>query len=179
MNKKLIYVLLALALVAVVAFVACDKDNQDETDILALYDNVKDAKTALQTITIKNGSDEIAVETLNYNFETNKVTIERKTLNDSSADELYTTTTEVKDITGRNTAKISSDNLKDVTTTETTLTAKVANAKLNEVFGINSGDVNGDATVTLVSDGSHITKITVTYTSANGNSVEMVTTYAY
>lgn len=175
MNKKLIFALLAVMLVAVVAFAAC----ATKTDILSLYDNVKNAKSATQTITVKNGSDEIAKETLSYNFDTNKVTIERKTLNNSGATEMYTTTTETKDITERNTAKLTADMLKDVTTTEKTLTAKVANANLKSVFGIEATSVNGDATVELVAEGEHIAKITVTYTSTNGNAVEIVTTYTY
>ena len=181
MNKKLIIALFAVAVVAVLAFAACAPDIPGETpqDVLSLYDGVKNAKSATQVITVKNGTDEVAKETLNYNFETNKVEITRKTLNGSDASELYTTTTETKDITGRNTAKLTASLLKDVNKTETTLTAKVANANLNEVFGIAATSVSGDATVTLVAESSHITKITVSYTSANGNAVEIVTTYAY
>ena len=194
MNKKLMYVLMAILLVAVVAFAACnrggtdndpDKDqdqNQDQTQdksILDLYDDVKNAKKATQTITIKKGADEIAVEKLSYNFETGKVTIERKMLNSSDADELYTTTTETKDIEGRNTANLTAANLKDVTETQTKLTAKVANANLNTVFGIASTDVKGDAVLELVAQGSHIVSITVTYTDSADNAVQIVTNYVY
>ena len=199
MKKRVIFVLLAILLVAVMmAFAACapkEKPNPNPNPspnpnpnpnpepttktILDLYGDVNKAKSATQIITIKNGTFEIAVETLNYNFETGKVTIERKVLNSSDADELYTTTTETKDITGNATAKLTKDLLKDVTETETKLTAKVANANLNAVFGIESTDVQGDASIELVAQGSHIVSITVSYTSSNGNAVEIVTTYVY
>ena len=147
--------------------------------ILDLYGDVNKAKSATQTITIKNGAFEIAIETLNYNYETGKVTIERKTLNSSDADELYTTTTETKDIEGRNSANLTAANLKDVTETETKLTAKVANANLNAVFGIASTDVQGDASLELVAEGSYIVSIKINYVSANGNTVQIVTAYVY
>ena len=187
MNKKLIYVLLAFVLVAVIAFAACHRGedpsgdpNQDPNkDILDLCDSISDAKSATQVITVKNGGDELAKETLNYDFVTGKVTIERKTLNDSSADELYTTTTETKDITGKPTVKLTRTLLNDVTETATTLKATVKSANLNEVFGIQSNEVQGDSKVELVSQGNYIVSITVTYTSVNGNAVEIVTTYVY
>ena len=186
MKKGLIFVLLVILLVAAVTFAACDQNetpndpnkDQDKT-VLDLYDGVKSAKNATQTITIKNGAAEIVIETLSYNFETGKVNIERKMLNSSDADELYTTTTETKDITGNATANLTRNLLSDVTETATKLTAKVANANLNAVFGIASTDVQGDATIELVAEGTHIAKITVSYTSANGNAVQIVTTYVY
>ena len=191
MNKKLIYVLLAFMLVAVIAFAACHRGedpsndpNQDPNqnpsqDILALCESISDAKSATQVITVKNGSDELAKETRNYDFVAGKVTIERKTLNSSDADELYTTTTETKDITGKATVKLTKDLLNDVTETSTTLKAKVQGANLNGVFGVQSSDVQGDARIELVAQGSHIVSITVSYTSANGNAVQVVTTYVY
>ena len=194
MNKKIIYAVLIILLVVAAVICACapkedpnpDPDpnpnpnpNPTTKTILDLYGDVNKAKSATQIITIKNGAFEIAIETLNYNFETGKVTIERKVLNSSDADELYTTTTETKDIQGRNTAKITAANLNDVTETETKLTAKVANANLNAVFGIASTDVQGDARIELVAQGSHIVSITVSYTSSNGNAVQIVTSYVY
>ena len=186
MKKRLIYVLIAILLVAVMAFAACKRgedpnnnpNNSDKT-ILDLYGDVKNAKSATQTITIKNGTVEIAIETLNYNFATGKVEITRKTLNTSDADELYTTTTETKDITDNATAKLTKNLLSDVKETDTTLKATVANAHLNEVFGILSSDVQGDAGIELVAKDSRIVSITVNYTSSNGNAVQIVTTYVY
>ena len=188
MKKRLIFVLIPILLVAVVAFAACyqgenpnnDPNNQtQDKSVLDLYGDVKNAKNATQIITIKNGAVEIVVETLNYNFETGKVSIERKMLNSSDADELYTTTTETKDITGNATAKLTKNLLSDVTETATTLTATVKSANLNEVFGISASDVQGDARIELVAQNSHIVSITVSYTSANGNAVQIVTTYVY
>ena len=187
MKKRLIFVLLAILLVAVMAFAACKRDedpnnnpnNNPDKTILDLYGDIKNAKNATQTITIKNGTVEIAIETLNYNFETGKVEITRKTLNTSDADELYTTTTETKDITGNATAKLTKNLLSDVTETATTLKATVANANLNEVFGILPSDVQGDAKIELVAQNSHIVSIAVSYTSNNGNAVQIVTSYVY
>ena len=180
MNKKIILAVFAVLIVLSVALCACTpKENPPSTTILDLYDDVNNAKSATQVITVKNGTAEIAIETFAYNYETGKVNIERKTLNSSDADELYTTTTETKNIEGRNTAKLTAANLKDVTENETTLTAKVANDKLNTVFGIAATDVIGDATVKIVREGEHIVSLTVNYTSANGNTVEIVTNYVY
>ena len=188
MKKSLIFVLMAILLVAVVVFAACNRDRKPNDDpdnqtqdktILELYGDVKNAKNATQTITIKNGAVEIAIETFNYNFETGKVEITRKTLNTSDADELYTTTTETKDISGNATAKLTKNLLSDVTETATTLKATVANANLNEVFGILPSDVQGDAKIELVAQNSHIVSITVNYTSSNGNAVQIVTNYVY
>ena len=187
MKKKLIFVLLVILIVAMMAFTACNRNrkpnnNDDQTQdktILDLYGDVKNAKNATQTITIKNGAVEIAIETLNYDFATGKVEITRKTLNTSDADELYTTTTETKDITGNTTAKLTRNLLSDVTETATTLKATVTNAHLNEVFGISASDVQGDARLELVAQGSHIVSITVSYTSSTGNTVAIVTTYVY
>ena len=178
MKKSLVFVLIAILLVAAVAFAACRRGESDKT-ILDLYGDVKNAKNATQTITIKNGATEIVVETLNYNFETGKVTIERKTLNTSDADELYTTTTETKQITGNATAKLTKELLKDITEKDNVLTATVSNAHINEVFGVSASDVQGDARIELVAQDSHIVSITVNYTSANGNTVAIVTTYVY
>ena len=206
MKKKLIVTLFAVLLVVALATVcfACspagdDNDsnngqnngqnnnpNDDQNnsqnnnqDILSLCDGLSDAKSATQVITVKKGGNEIAKETLGYNFVTGKVSIERKTLNTSDADELYSTETETKDITGGPTAKLTKDLLKDVTETATTLNAKVANANISEVFNIQSSDVTGDAKVELTAQNNRIVSITATYTSSNGNAVEIVTTYVY
>ena len=180
MNKKLIFAVLTVLIIVALLCSACvPNDQDDDQDILALCENISDAKSATQVITVKSGSDELAKETRNYDFVAGKVTIERKTLNDSSADELYTTTTETKDISGKATVKLTKDLLKDVTETATTLKATVSNANLNEAFGIASSDVQGDAKVEFTAQGNHIVSITVSYTSANGNAVQIVTTYVY
>ena len=180
MNKKLIFAVLTVLIVVALMCSACARNDQDDNkDILGLCERISDAKNATQVITVKNGSDELAKETRNYDFVAGKVTIERKTLNSSDADELYTTTTETKDITGKPTVKLTKDLLKDVTETSTTLKAKVQGANLNGVFGVQSSDVQGDANLELTARGGHIVSITVTYTSANGNAVQIVTTYVY
>ena len=176
MNKKLIFAILTVLIVVAIFCSAC---KHHEKDILELCESISEAKSATQVITVKNGGDELAKETLNYNFVTGKVNIERKTLNDSSADELYTTETETKEITGKPTVKLTRDLLSDVTETETNLKATVKGANLNEVFGIQSNDVQGDVKIELVAQGEHIVSITVSYTSASGNVVEIVTTYVY
>ena len=176
MKKKLVFALLTALIV--VAFLCCACAKQ-EPSVLDYCDSISDAKSATQVITVKSGSDELAKETLNYNFVTGKVSIECKTLNSSDEDELYSVETEIKDITGKATVKLTKDLLRDVTETATTLKATVANANLNEVFGIFSTDVQGDASVELVAQNSHIVSITVSYTSNNGNAVQIVTSYVY
>ena len=179
MKKKLVFALLATLIVVVLLCAACTPSEQQNQNILELCSGISDAKSATQVITVKRGSDELAKETRNYNFVTGKVSIERKTLNDSSADELYTTETETKDITGKPTVNLTKDLLTDVAEKGSSLKATVKNAKLNETFGIDSSDVNGDAKIELVAENGHIVSITVSYTSSNGNAVQIVTTYVY
>ena len=180
MNKKLIFAVLTVLIVVVLMCSACVISGQDDNkDILDLCERISGAKSATQVITVKNGDDELANETRNYDFVVGKVTIERKTLNSSDADELYTTTTESKDITGKATVKLTKDLLKDVTETSTKLKAKVQGSNLNSVFGVQSSDVQGDANLELTAQGGYIVSIVVSYTSANGNAVQVVTTYVY
>ena len=173
MNKKLIFAVLTVLIVALICS-ACAKPT-----VLDCCDRIPDAKSATQVITVNSELGEIAKETRNYDFVAGKVTIERKTLNSSDADELYTTTTESKDITGKATVKLTKDMLKDVTETSTTLKAKVQGANLNGVFGVQSSDVQGDATLELTAQSGYIVSIVVSYISANGNAVQVVTTYVY
>ena len=180
MNKKLIFAVLTVLIIVALMCSACVPDDQDNNkDILDLCESISDAKSATQVITVNGGLGELAKEMRNYDFVAGKVIIERKTLNDSSADELYTTTTETKDITGKPTVKLTKDMLLDVTETSTTLKAKVQGTNLNGVFGVQSSDVQGDANLDLTAQGGHIVLITVTYTSTNGNAVKIVTTYVY
>ena len=178
MKKKLIFVALAALIVVALLCSACNPKGEN-SNILDLCKDISDAKSATQVITVNSGSDELAKETRSYDFVTGKVNIERKTLNDSSADELYTTTTETKDITDKPTVKLTKDLLSDVTETATTLKATVSNANLNQAFGIASSDVQDNANLELVANNGHIVSITVSYTSTNGNTVQIVTTYVY
>ena len=175
MKKKILFAVFTVLIVVALTCTAC----ANKGSVLDFCDGVSDAKSATQVITVKSGSDELAKETRNYNFVTGKVDIERKTLNSSDADQLYSTETETRDITDKPTVKLTSAVLTDVTETATTLKATVSSAHLNEVFGIQASDVQGNASVELVAEGAHIAKITVSYTSANGNKVEIVTTYVY
>ena len=176
MKKKLAFTLFTALIVVALLCCACAKK---EPSILDYCDSISDAKSATQVITVKSGSDEIAKETLNYNFVTGKVSIERKTLNSSDADELYSIEMEIKDITNKATVKLTKDLLKDVTETATTLKATVSNANLNEVFGIASSDVVGDAKVEISAQDKQIVSIMVSYTSTNGNAIQVVTNYVY
>ena len=179
MKKKIIFAVFAVLLAVALMCSACSPSGQNGKKILDLYDSISDAVSATQVISVKKGGDEIAKETLSYNFVTGKVSIERKTLNTSDADELYSTETETKDITGDSIAKLTKDLLNDITATRTTLKATVKNANLNQVFGIQPSDVTGDAKIELVANDTHIVSITVSYTSANGNAVEIATIYVY
>ena len=176
MKKKLVFALFTALIVVALLCCACAKQ---EPSVLDYCDIISDAKSATQVITVKSGSDELAKETLNYNFVTGKVSIERKTLNSSDADELYSIKTEIKDIAGKATVKLTKDMLRDVTETDTTLKATVLNAKLNEMFGIQASDVQGNANLELVAKNEHIVSITVSYTSTNGNAIQIVTNYVY
>ena len=176
MKKKSIFAVFTVLIVVVLLCSACVKP---KSSILHYCDRISDAKNATQVITVKSGSDELSKETRSYDFVTGIVSIERKTLNDSNADELYTTTTETKDIDGNATAKFTKDLLSDVTETATTLKATVSNANLNEVFGIASSDVVGDAKVEISAQDKQIVSIMVSYTSSSGNKVEILTTYVY
>ena len=176
MKKKLIFAAVTVLIAVALLCSACAKPMPK---VLDCCDRISEAKSATQVITVNNELGELAKETRNYDFVAGKVTIERKTLNDSDADELYTTTTESKDITEKATVKSTKDLLKDVTETSTTLKAKVQGANLNGVFGVQSSDVQGDANLELVAQGKHIVSITVSYTSSSGNAVQIVTTYVY
>ena len=178
MKKKLIFAVLTVLIIVALLCSACVRKGKN-SGILSFCDSISDAKSATQVITVKDSGNELAKETRNYNFVTGKVSIERKTLNDSSSDELYTTETETKDITGTPTVKLTRDLLNDITETEISLKATVKGANLIEVFGIQSNDVQGDVKIELVAQGEHIVSITVNYTSASGNAVEIVTTYVY
>ena len=175
MKKKLIFAVFAVLIAVTLLCSACAR----KKNILSYCDSISDAKSATQVITVKNGDSELAKETFSYNFVTGKVSIERKTLNSSDADELYTTTTETKDITGGPTVNITRALLTDVTEEKTVLKARVSRANLDEMFGIQSSNVQGDARIEIVAEGEHIVSITVTYTSANGNAVRIVTDYVY
>ena len=106
--------------------------------------------------------------------------IEKKTLNYPLEDEAFTTTTETKDIKkGDGVANITELTLSDITLTSSSLKATVKNDNLFKVFGIHNENVDGDAAIEMLAQDGKIVKLTVNYISANGNSVEIVTTYAY
>ena len=175
MNKKLLLTVAVLLAAVLCCFAAC----KDAT-VMQMYQGVKDADNVVQKITIKNGDVTLAEETLTYNFASGKLTVTKKTLNDSSAGEAYTTTNETKDITrGDGIAKLDAETLSAVTDNGSSLKATVVNAKLQQAFGIESAKVTGDAAVEMLADGGKVTKLTVTYTSVSGNAVTIETTYAY
>lgn len=176
MNKKILSVIAAvLLIIATLTFAACK-----DPSVLELYDGVKDAKSIVQQVSVKSGSSEIATETLTYNFTAGNVIIVKKVLNDASSDEAFTTTTKTRSIQkGDGVANLTESTLSNITTTSTALKAAVANDKLNNAFGIEASTVAGDATVEMIADGGKIVKLTVNYTSSNGNSVEIVTSYMY
>ncbi len=175
MNKKLLLALAILLAVTVCCFAACK-----DSSVLQMYQGVKDANNVVQKITIKNGDAILVEETLTYNFASGKLTIERKTLNDSSAEEAFTTTTETKDISrGDGIAKLDASTLSAVTDNGSSLRGTVVNNKLQTAFGIESAKVNGDAAVEMLAQDGNVIKLTVNYTSSNGNAVTIETTYAY
>lgn len=175
MNKKLLLVLAVLLAVTVCCFAAC-KDSA----VLQMYQGVKDANNVVQKITVKNGEATVAEETLTYNFASGKLTIETKILNDSSAAEAFTETTETKDITrGEGIAKLDADTLSAVTDNGSSLKGTVVNNKLQTAFGIESSKVTGDAAVEMLAQDGKVIKLTVNYTSSNGSAVAIETTYAY
>lgn len=178
MKKKLIFAVVITLIVVALLCSACNPKGQN-SNILDLCKDISNAKSATQVITVKSGSDEIAKETRSYNFVTNKVNIERKTLNSSNEDQLYTTETETKDISSKPSVSLTKDLLTAVTETATTLKATVSNDNINQVFGIDSSNVQGNADLELVADNGHIVSITVSYISANGNTVQIVTNYVY
>ena len=174
MNKKILLVV-AVLLVAVFAMCACGTKS-----VLDLYDGVKEAKSITQTISVKDGSTEIASEKRVYNMETSKVEIERKTLSDLTASESYTTTTETKNFEkAEAVAKLSGLTMKEGITTETSFKGTVANADLKTAFGVDGSKVKGDATVELLAKDGKVTIMTVTYVSTNDNDVTITTMFAY
>lgn len=176
MNKKLlITVAVAVLLVAIVALSACKG-----ASVLDAYDGVKEAKTVVQTITITSGSTEVAKQTSTYNMESGKATIEKKILNDVSANEQYSTTSETKSFTKCDAvAKLKGLTMSAVVESENSFKGTVANADLKTAFGIESSSVKGDATVELSAKDGKVTEMKVSYTSSNNNSVVILTTFAY
>ena len=174
MNKKILAVL-AVLLVSVCALCACKG-----LTVLDKYEGVKDAKTVVQVIEVTNGGAEFAKETLTYNFASGKVTIEKKVLNDSSASEAFTTTTETKDITrGEGIVNLKGLTMSGVVTTDDTFRGEVANADLKTAFGVDGAKVKGGATVELLADGDKVVKMIVSYVSSNDNNVVITSTFTY
>lgn len=176
MNKK-IFATVAILLVAVLAFAglaACNKSG-----IFAAYDKISDAKSANQTVSVTNGTMEIASATLKYDFAAKTLTGEHKKLNDLSAAETWSTETVNGTLSGGAVVKLSKDNVKDLIEVGNNATCKVANDEVKNVFGINASDVKGDVSLELISDGTNLTKLVVTYTSVNDNLVTITTTFAY
>ena len=176
MNKKIIAVIatLLVTVLALTVFVACNA-----VDPLEAYNKIGNAKTAVQSISVKNGNMEIAKSVLNYDFAAKTLVGERKTMNDLSADEAWTTVAISETLEGGATAKLSRDTVKDLLIDLNTATCKVANENLNDVFGVNAADVNGDVSLELTSDGFNLTKLVVNYTSVHGNSVTITTQFYY
>jgi len=176
MNKK-IFATVAILLVAVLAitvFAACK-----DMGIFNAYNKIGEAKTAEQTVSITNGTMEIASATLKYDFVAKTLTGEHKTPNDISAAEMWSTETVNGTLSGGATAKLSKAVVTDLEETLTSATCKVANDAIKNVFGVNAADVKGDVALELTSDGTHLTKLVVTYTSVDDNLVIITTTFAY
>lgn len=174
MNKKVLCVV-AVLMVALFALCACKTPT-----VLDNYESVKDAKNIVQTITVTNGSTEVAKQTSTFNMASGKVTVEKKVLNDVSAEEQFTTTTETRDFTkSEAVAKLSGLTMSDVVTTDSSFKGTVANADLKTAFGIEVSSVNGGAAVELLAEDGKVVKMTVSYTSSNGNSVVIVSAFTY
>lgn len=176
MNKK-IFATVAILLVAVLAlagFAACDN-----LGIFAAYNKISEATKATQTISVKNGEMEIASANLTYDFTAKTLTGERKTPNDLSAAEMWTTETVNETLSGPATPKLSKDDVKDLTDELIHATCKVANDAVKNVFGVDATDVKGDVSLELTSNGTNLTKMVVTYTNVNDNLVTITTTFAY
>lgn len=176
MNKKIfaIVAMLLVAVFAVTVLTACNGNKVFDT-----YNNIGNAKSANQTISVKNGDMEVASATLNYDFAAKTLTGERKTLNDLSKDETWSTETVNETLSGGAVAKLSKDNVKDLLEVDNKATCKVANDAIKNVFGVNAADVKGDVSLELTADGTNLTKLVVTYTSVNDNLVTITTTFAY
>ncbi|MCM1289880.1 MAG: hypothetical protein NC132_03500 [Corallococcus sp.] len=175
MNKR-IFAIIAILLVAVLAvsLTACNKGG-----ILDSYNNIGNAKTATQTVSVKNGNLEIASATLMYDFAAKTLTGERKFINDLNESEAWTTEAVNETLSGGATAKLSKDTVKDLKENGNSATCKVANADIKNVFGINAADVKGDVTLELTAANGNLSKLVVTYTSVNNNLVTVTTTFAY
>lgn len=174
MNKKIL-ITVAVLIVALVALCSCKGPS-----LLDSYDGVKDAKTIVQTITLTNGAAEVAKQTSTFNMASGKVTVEKKVLNDVSAAEKFTTTTETKDFTKSDAvANLKGLTMTAVVETENSFKGTVANADLKTAFGIETTSVKGDATVELTAKDGKVTEMKVSYTSANNNAVVITTTFAY
>lgn len=172
---KKIFAVLAILLVATAVLVACTP----ETSVLDLYSAINTATRATQKISVTKGSELLASEDLTYDFAAGKVTGTKKTLNASDAATDYTETAVERDVGERGSVSLSRDALSNIVEENNTLTATVANASLAELFGIDGSKVDGSATLQLKADGTHITGVTLSYTSTSGNSVSISTTYTY
>ena len=174
MNKKIL-ITVAVLIVALFALCSCKA-----TSLLDAYDTVKNAKTVVQTITVTNGTAEVAKQTSTFDMASGKANVEKKVLNDVSADEKYTTTTETKDFTkSEAVANLKGLTMTAVVETETSFKGSVANADIKTAFGIEVTSVKGDATVELTVKDGNVTEMKVTYTSSNDNAVVITTTFAY
>lgn len=181
MKKYLmIFALAACVIVSSLLFAACS---------LSDYDIIKDAVAntdraleIVKTITVTNGSDEVASLKEEYTLEGDSYTVvtTERVLNVIGAGEQYsesvTTNTVAQSDVSFGLLPAESAFAEISYSGELVMTAEVGDLG---AVGLAASDVDGDVTVRYVVEQSHCTQISMQYFTTNGNDVSVLITFTY
>ena len=178
-KKFILAIAVCMLILTFFALAACD--NSPEEGIIKSFNDVgKKLSGVSQTIEVKSGGMLIASEQISYDLSAGKATITKKVMNDLSADEAWTTTTETVNKAAKFDYNLSVEDFSKVEVNEAgTILKGTLNADAVSKLGVNLIGISA-VSLEINVDGSNVVNLTVlSYTSANGNTVTISTSYKH